>query len=269
MSLHRASPVCVGLLGAGLGLLGYSHRPAQVTVEAPRKPMRLGYWDIRGLAQPIRHLLLFTGTPHVETVYRQAGAERNFDKSAWYSVKYDLDLLFPNLPYLIDEAAGVRLTQSNAILRHIARVSGNRALLGTQLAERAVVDMTLAQCADFRSSLTRVAYRLWDNEKERERIRRAIAREFVRFEALLGEKGGPFILGSDLTIADFVLYDVCDVALRMAPGAATGRPALQRFLRAFEAHPSMVKILEEMRPLALNNRHAKFGSEPEASGARS
>uniref|UniRef100_A0A8B9DWX2 glutathione transferase n=1 Tax=Anser cygnoides TaxID=8845 RepID=A0A8B9DWX2_ANSCY len=43
----------------------------------------------------------------------------DYDKSQWINEKEKLGLDFPNLPYFID--GSTKLTQSNAILRYIAR----------------------------------------------------------------------------------------------------------------------------------------------------
>ena len=40
-------------------------------------PLQLFYWDIRGSAQPIRHLLEYLKTPYVETTY--------IDPAKWYT----------------------------------------------------------------------------------------------------------------------------------------------------------------------------------------
>ncbi|XP_030321448.1 uncharacterized protein LOC115599720 isoform X2 [Calypte anna] len=81
----------------------------------------LGYWDIRGLAHAIRLLLEYTETPYQERRYRP-GPAPDFDISDWTNEKEKLGLDFPNLPYLID--GPTKLTQSNAILRYIARKHG-------------------------------------------------------------------------------------------------------------------------------------------------
>lgn len=64
-------------------------------------PIVLGYWDIRGLAQPIRMILEHAGADYKDTQY-SCGPAPDYDRSAWTSVKYTLALDFPNLPYLID-----------------------------------------------------------------------------------------------------------------------------------------------------------------------
>ena len=81
----------------------------------------LGYWKIRGLAQPIRLLLAYTNTPFTEVQYESR--EKWFEED-----KKNLGLEFPNLPYLID--GDFKLTESSSILNYIVRRSGHNELLG-------------------------------------------------------------------------------------------------------------------------------------------
>ena len=84
-------------------------------------PITLAYWDIRGLAQPIRMLLEYSGANYKDIRYK-CGDAPGFDLSEWTSVKFKLGLDFPNLPYLID--GSIKVTQSNAILRYLGRKFG-------------------------------------------------------------------------------------------------------------------------------------------------
>lgn len=68
----------------------------------------LGYWDLRGLASPIRNLLHYKGVEFEDKLY-QIGPAPEFDRSDWFNVKPKLGLDFPNLPYYIDE--DVKLSQ--------------------------------------------------------------------------------------------------------------------------------------------------------------
>ena len=63
--------------------------------------IQLGYWKIRGLAQPIRYLLEYIEHPYEDVMYEQGDAP-NFSIECWTSVKNNLGLDFPNMPYLID-----------------------------------------------------------------------------------------------------------------------------------------------------------------------
>ena len=70
----------------------------------------LGYWKCRGLAQPIRYILEFSGEPYTEVIY---------DKDEeWNAVKDTLGLDVPALPYLIDK--NKKFTDVEAIMLHLA-----------------------------------------------------------------------------------------------------------------------------------------------------
>ncbi|XP_035426523.1 uncharacterized protein LOC118260424 isoform X1 [Cygnus atratus] len=112
----------------------------------------LGYWDIRGLAHAIRLLLEHTETPYEDKLY-SCGEAPDYDKSQWINEKEKLGLDFPNLPYFID--GSTKLTQSNAILRYIARKHN---MCGETEEEKLRVDMLENQVVDFRMSLIVVCY---------------------------------------------------------------------------------------------------------------
>ena len=59
---------------------------------------KLGYWKIRGLAQPIRHLFAYLKTPFEDVLY-ETGDAPEFSRDCWTQNKVDMN--FPNLPYLI------------------------------------------------------------------------------------------------------------------------------------------------------------------------
>ena len=103
-------------------------------------------------AQAIRLLLEFTRTEFEDRKLTMEGAP-TYSKACWTDIKDKLDLDFPNLPYFID--GDVKITQSNAILRYIAR---KHRLCGESVEEKARVDM-MADCAmDLRSGMVRLAY---------------------------------------------------------------------------------------------------------------
>jgi glutathione S-transferase len=73
----------------------------------------LAYWGIRGLANSIRQLLEYVGEKYEFKDYNTV------PEPGWFGEKFNLGLEFPNLPYYIDQ--NVKLTQSGAILRYLAR----------------------------------------------------------------------------------------------------------------------------------------------------
>ena len=96
------------------------------------------------LGQGVRMLLHYTNTKYEDTVY----SIKNVNE--WQAAKannaWDLD--FPNLPYYID--GNVKLTQSNAILRHIGR---QHSLYGSNDDQSSEIDMLLDTIKDIKMGI--------------------------------------------------------------------------------------------------------------------
>ena len=75
----------------------------------------------------------------------------NMPKPEWLEIKHSLGFDFPNLPYY--QEGELRLTQSQAILRHLAR---KFQLEGRDEAARARADMVTDQLRDVLSGLVQV-----------------------------------------------------------------------------------------------------------------
>ena len=78
--------------------------------------------------------MIFDSGVEFEDKMLSCGPAPGFDKSCWFDNKFSLGLDFPNLPYYVD--GDVKVTQSNAILRFIARKYDNK-MLGTNMTEMA------------------------------------------------------------------------------------------------------------------------------------
>jgi len=76
----------------------------------------LGYWDIRGYVQPIRHLLAYLGVDYNEKTYKDGS---DSDRESWFGEKFTLGLDFANVPYYID--GNVKMTEKLAILKYLSR----------------------------------------------------------------------------------------------------------------------------------------------------
>ncbi len=101
----------------------------------------LGYWKIRGLAQPARLLLSYTNTPFNEVQYDFSAREKWAEED-----KKNLGLEFPNLPYLID--GDFKLTESLSIFKYIIRRSGHYELLGKTAQDEASVNNIIGVVTD-------------------------------------------------------------------------------------------------------------------------
>nr|AYG85511.1 glutathione S-transferase mu [Andrias davidianus] len=214
----------------------------------------LGYWDIRGLAHAIRLLLEYTGTKYEDKQY-VTGAAPDYDKSQWIKEKETLGLDFPNLPYLIDGA--LKLTQSNAILRHVARKHN---LCGESEEEMVRVDMLENQVMDFRQELTTIAYNT-NFESLKGPYLEKLPDKLKQLSHFLGDR--KWFAGEKITFADFLMYDVLDQNRMLDPKCLDSFPTLKTFLDNFEALEKIDAYMKSSRFMKtpINNRMAKWCNE--------
>lgn len=185
----------------------------------------LGYWDIRGLAQPIR-LLLAHMDVKVEDKRYSCGPPPDFDRSAWLKDKPNLGLEFPNLPYYLD--GDVKITQSMAILRYLARKHG---LEGKSDAEKLRVDMAEQQFADFRMNWVRLCYNP-DFDKLKGDYLKGLPASLKAFSDFLGSH--KYFAGENLTYVDFIAYEMLSQHLLFAPDCLKEHANLKAFVDRIE-----------------------------------
>nr|XP_004659077.2 glutathione S-transferase Mu 2 isoform X1 [Jaculus jaculus] len=188
-------------------------------------PMTLGYWDIRGLAHGIRLLLEYTDSSYQEKRYTMGDAP-DYDQSDWLNEKFKLGLDFPNLPYLIDGTH--KITQSNAILRYIARKHN---LCGETEEERIRVDILENQLMDTRMVMARLCYSP-DLEKLKPEFLKDLPDTMKLFSQFLGER--PWFAGDKITFVDFIAYDTIQRTQVFEPKCLDAFPNLKDFISRFE-----------------------------------
>nr|XP_035938517.1 glutathione S-transferase Mu 3-like [Halichoerus grypus] len=220
-----------------------------------KSTMVLGYWEIRGLAHTILILLEFTGTSYEEKQYT-CGEAPEYDISQWLDVKFKLDLDFPNLPYLMDGKN--KITQSNAILRYIARKHN---MCGETEEENIRVDITEKQIMDFPLSLLiRLCYSP-DLDKLKPQYLEQLPGQLKEFSLFLGEFS--WFAGEKLTFVDFLTYDVLDQKLMFEPKCLHEFPNLKAFMCHFEALEKIANYMQSDRFLKMlvNNNMAQWGKK--------
>ncbi|XP_005076681.1 glutathione S-transferase Mu 4 [Mesocricetus auratus] len=217
-------------------------------------PMTLGYWDIRGLAHAIRLLLEYTDSSYEEKRYTMGDAP-DYDRSQWLSEKFKLGLDFPNLPYLIDGSN--KITQSNAILRYIARKHG---LCGETEEERIRVDILENQAMDVSNQLARVCYSP-DFEKLKAEYLEQLPGMMKLFSQFLGKQ--TWFVGEKITFVDFLAYDILDLHLIFEPKCLDAFPNLKDFVARFEGLKKISAYMKSSRFLRtpLYTRVATWGNK--------
>ncbi|NXO65627.1 GSTM2 transferase, partial [Phainopepla nitens] len=133
----------------------------------------------------------------------------------------------PQLPYLID--GPTRLTQSNAILRYIARKHN---LCGETEVEKQRVDVLENQLMDLRMSFIRLCYSP-DFEKLKPAFLEELPKKLQDLSRFLGSQ--PWFAGQKITFVDFLAYDVLDQLHMFVPECPELKGNLAQFLQRFEA----------------------------------
>mmetsp|Transcript_17874 Transcript_17874/g.17848 ORF Transcript_17874/g.17848 Transcript_17874/m.17848 type:complete len:221 (+) Transcript_17874:26-688(+) len=194
----------------------------------------LGYWEIRGFAEPFRMLLTHFGVAFEDKQYH-FGPAPNFDKSNWLDVKETVGLEFPNLPYFIDE--NIKLSESLAIFEYIC-AKYNPSYLGNTLAEKAHVSMLTGVLRDFNVQINYAAYSPDAHTLLPQTLENASRPTMVRFAKYL--EGKRFLVGDHPTYVDFYFYETLDKLDAIDPSYTAGISPL------FAAYKNNVKNLEHV-----------------------
>ncbi|OXA37982.1 glutathione S-transferase Mu 1 [Folsomia candida] len=201
------------------------------------KPV-LAYWNFRGVVAPTRMLLAYLGVDHDEIRYpaNLAGVKE------WHKIRDKMGLDFPNLPYWkenSEDSEDKGLTESRAIIKHIARTRGNGVLMPTSLD-----DLVTAECVEgvvYDTGYGLVKRCLYDADPFKEDLKAAPVK-FDQLEKFLGTKR--WILGDQLFYVDFLLYEVLYQFEAYDPDYFKAYPSLSKFKGRLEALPEIRKYME-------------------------
>jgi len=201
--------------------------------------VKYGYWCIRGLGQVPRYLMKYGGIEYDEKTYNFG--EKHDTRENWLKEKFELDLDFPNLPYLM--IGDKKATQSLAILRLIARKSG---LFPETEDGQYRVDMSEQQINDIMWNCIRLCYNAdYTDVLKEEYVTDFMSKKCAELEQFLGDR--QYFAGDQLTYVDFLAYEMLDQHRTLWPEYERmyqKKPKLEEFLKRMEALPNFAKILE-------------------------
>ncbi|XP_048671094.1 glutathione S-transferase Mu 3 isoform X5 [Marmota marmota marmota] len=123
-----------------------------------------------------------------------------------------------------------KITQSNAILRYIARKHN---MCGDTEEEKIRVDIMENQIMDFRMQLIRLCYNS-DHEKMKPQYLEQLPGQLKLFSLFLGKYS--WFAGEKLTFVDFLTYDVLDQNRMFEPKCLDEFPNLKAFMCRFELY---------------------------------
>jgi len=218
------------------------------------KPI-FAYWDIRGLAEPIRYLLHYKNVDFEDKRYQIEETQ-----AAWLSEKFTLGLDFPNLPYYID--GKVKLTQSTTIIRYLAQKHG---LDGKTEEDRLRVSLAEQQIVDFRTSFGHLCYNP-EFEKLKAEYMEKVPVQLKFVSDFLGDR--KFLAGDYITYVDFMAFDAFEFFRYLIPNVLNDFPTLKAYQNRIKQLPQLQTYLNSAtyKRWPIYSFHAKFGGagpEPE------
>lgn len=212
------------------------------------KPI-FGYWDVRGLAEPIRYLLRYKNVDFEDKQYPLS------DFDSWFGNKFNHGLDFPNLPYYIE--GSVKLTQSTTILRYLAKKYN---LEGETEEEKLRVSLLEQQVVDLRTSIIRLVYNE-NYEKLLPDFVKGVPDQLKLLEAFLGDR--KFFAGEHLTYVDFMAFEIVEYYKYIVPKVLEGFPNLRKYQERMKSLPALKKYLEspQYKSWPLFAPHANWGGK--------
>ena len=220
-------------------------------------PLTLGYWDIRGLGEPSRLLLRFTGSEWEDK-------RHPLEFGAWMAVKFNLGLDFPNLPYLID--GDLKVSQSVAIIRYLGRKFN---LAASDEAERVRLDLAEQEIMDMKMAQITFCYNPDIIRKDPAAIAELKLKLTCEYTTVLTVKlgsmdkflgAGPWMLGERITYVDFMAYEYFDHIKRQFPENFKDASNINAFMDRFKALPKMREWFNSEQYEAGGYIHAPFAA---------
>ncbi|XP_053548320.1 glutathione S-transferase P [Bombina bombina] len=187
------------------------------------------YFDVRGRCEAMRMLLADQGLDWKEEVV-------TFD--TWTKGELKQKAVFGQLPAFKD--CDVTMYQSNAILRHLARKHG---LYGKQPLDASLIDMVNDGVEDLRLKYIRLIYQNFEDGKDA--YIKSLPNELRPFERILSEnnKGKSFLVGEEISFADYNLVDLLNNHLVLSPGCLDDFPLLSAYVSCITSRPKLKAYL--------------------------
>jgi len=240
------------------------------------KILTIGYWNIRGLAAPLRMMAMYAGEPvHCKCYDLIPQADGTYDSSAWYGEeKKALQERNPliNLPYIVD--GDVVVSQTNACFLYLGRKLN---MLGSNPQELTECEQLLFELMDVRNQIVPLAYGPSDRAAAHNLVEKTLKGSFAKLEQWLERKvakGGSahYLVGESATAPDFHLFEMLVQYARLAeyfeaPPFYLNVPRLQEFYVSFQNDPKNARYLNSaLAKIPFNQKMAHFGATPANAG---
>ncbi|KAF8777970.1 Glutathione S-transferase class-mu 26 kDa like protein [Argiope bruennichi] len=213
------------------------------------KPI-LGYWELRGIAEPIRYLLHYKKVDFEDKRY--AADESGYEE--WEKDKLTLELNFPSLPYYIE--GDLKLTHNIVIMRHLGYKYG---LIGNTKEERRRVVIAEQQAVDFRDKFRSFVFKKEFETTGKEEFLKSVQPMFQQWERFLGSS--KFLVGDELTYVDFLLYEALDHYRVFHETILDDFPSLRAYFNRMKNLPDLMDYINSSvhKSWPIFYHKAKFG----------
>ena len=208
-----------------------------------RQP-ELGYWKIRGFAQPIKFLLAYLNVQYTEQVY-EVGAP-HYSSACWPQVKDSLELDFEDMPYYVDaEDPNLKLTNTLAIIKYIAMKYGSESLVGQTAEQKGQVEMLAHVITDLlNNKATKLCY---DPSQDKHKLGSILVEDMSSIAQFMetSQAEGFFLVGEKPSYADFILFELINRVDWMSEGDLLKTyPNLKYFHTMFRELPGIQEYLQ-------------------------
>jgi len=194
----------------------------------------LTYFDIRGRAEPARLVLEYLEAPYTDK-------RVSFDE--WPTLKATLP--FGQVPMYKDDQ--VEIPQSMAIVRHIGRKHN---LYGATNAEKALVDVLIDGVGDLGTNFFKLLSSPEFKGGDKKPLNDQIEKSLTEFEKFKGSH--KFMVGDNVTIADFVLFNMLDNFVKpLAPEILKAHGAIEQYRQSIASLKTVAAYLGSSRRPAI------------------
>jgi len=258
------------LEGLAPGATGTSS-PAPVP-GATGQRLSLGYWNIRGLAAPMRMLCAYAQLEIQDIKYDVAQRSSGRWEAVEWEKKAKPGLLeknaFSKLPYVINQTSGEVVASFNAIMLYLGRFA---LLNGETWEEHLANEQVLFQINDMLKELADVVYPTKVNKDEMtfckardEYFKSDLPLNYKKLEDWLKQRGTEFLAAPNPCTCDFAAWELldqneamADVFNRQSPLAIY--PSLLQYYYRFQELPELRTYYDsDDAKLPINNKMAWF-----------
>jgi len=187
----------------------------------------IGYWAIRGLAEPLRLLAEYSGVKYNQKKYTSY--------EDWVADKTSLGFDFPNLPYLID--GDKKVTESDAIAQYIVLKGGKKELLGKTDDDIVKLATVRGVFNDAKNAFMKIVYSKDFNDQVEGVLTNSVLPKYAQLDKFIGSGTG--LTGTGLTYIDFFFYEFSQLLLAKDSTILDKYPNLKKLVDHVENLPAI------------------------------